>query len=86
MSLTIGILAIGSLYWDKGVREGWRNSRLRMDHERTVMVPIRYGRLSKSGDGPIQMRAFQAIGVVWQSCGIPIAHYPRDWLKAGEHM
>ena len=50
MSSTIGILAIGSLYWATGVREAWRQSRLRMKDEISVNVPIRYGRLSTKGE------------------------------------
>ncbi len=49
MCPTIGILAIGSLYWGTGVREAWRQSRLRMQDEISVTVPIRYGRLSATG-------------------------------------
>lgn len=49
MSYTIGVLAIGSLYWDNSIRERWRQSRLRKQDEISVAVPIRYGRLSKQG-------------------------------------
>lgn len=49
MSLTIGILVIGSLYWDNDKRERWRESRLRRQDEILVAVPIRYGRLSTKG-------------------------------------
>lgn len=45
-----GILAIGSLFWsDHSSRTAWRASRLSMESEVSVRVPIRYGRLSKSG-------------------------------------
>lgn len=50
MSSSIGILAIGSLYWGRGVREAWRQSRLRMQDEISASVPIRYGRLSTTGE------------------------------------
>jgi hypothetical protein len=61
MNLSIGILAIGSLFWDPktdalhpreiGIREGWWKSRLDKGAARSVRVPIRYGRLSsKRGD------------------------------------
>ena len=50
MQLKIGILIIGSLYWSgEGKRDHWRRTRLNMTAESTVNVPIRYGRLSKSG-------------------------------------
>lgn len=58
MNLSIGILAIGSLFWDPktdalhpreiGIREGWWKSRLDKAAARSVSVPIRYGRLSST--------------------------------------
>ncbi len=49
MLLSVGILVIGSLYWeDDPVREEWRNSRLEFSTQYTVSAPIRYGRLSSS--------------------------------------
>lgn len=55
-TLTIGILAIGSLYWDpkkdpskpdaEGIREAWWRTRLEKRNAILVHVPIRYGRLS----------------------------------------
>jgi len=52
----IGILAIGSLYWDpkkdpakpesEGIREAWWRTRLEKQNAILVHVPIRYGRLS----------------------------------------
>lgn len=45
-----GILAVGSLFWsDHSSRTKWRSSRLSMESEVSVRVPIRYGRSSKSG-------------------------------------
>lgn len=46
MKLKIGILIIGSLYWDPD-RQPWRDSRLLMDQPFVVRAPIRYGRLSE---------------------------------------
>jgi hypothetical protein len=49
MSATLGILAIGSLYWDDNPnREAWRISRLDRTAEFTINVPIRYGRKSET--------------------------------------
>lgn len=58
MKLAVGILAIGSLFWDPktdpnhpgeiGVREAWWQSRLDKAAARSVGVPIRYGRLSST--------------------------------------
>ena len=48
-AVTIGVLVIGSLYWDNSdPRPGWRNSRLDCQHRQRVKVPIRYGRRSGS--------------------------------------
>lgn len=48
MPLRIGILMIGSLYWDDNpYRLNWRGSHLRSDQEYVVLVPIRYGRRSQ---------------------------------------
>ena len=50
-SLKIGILIIGSLFWDNGrgdVRKDWREDRLRINEAIDVSAPIRYGRKSSS--------------------------------------
>ena len=47
--MRLGVLIIGSLYWDNStIREEWRCERLEMDAAKHVEVPIRYGRLSSS--------------------------------------
>ena len=48
-TLRIGILTVGSLFWDGSeIRCGWRRQRLAVREKRMVRVPIRYGRLSQS--------------------------------------
>ena len=48
-SYTVGILVIGSLFWDKcQYRESWRQKRLNLEDRIPVYTPIRYGRLSPS--------------------------------------
>lgn len=47
MPLDVGILIIGSLFWDDK-RRAWRDARLDMKSAQPVTVPIRYGRLSTS--------------------------------------
>ena len=43
-----GVLAIGSLYWcDHPSRARWRSSQLSHAEEKSVLVPIRYGRRSR---------------------------------------
>ncbi len=47
MAYKIGIMMIGSLYWDKNaVRLNWRKNRL-AGKQFDVLAPIRYGRLSE---------------------------------------
>src|SRR2546427_3819513 len=46
-SMRLGILIVGSLYWDRSpVRCRWRQDRLSVSGEHRVRVPIRYGRNS----------------------------------------
>jgi len=64
----IGILAIGSLYWDpkkdpsnfeyEGVRRVWWDGRLDKQNATSVMVPIRYGRLSSGRSNTYTMVFF----------------------------
>jgi len=66
---TIGILAIGSLYWDpkkdpsnhesEGVRQAWWDRRLDKQNATSVMVPIRYGRLSSGRSDTYTMVFFE---------------------------
>src|SRR5229473_3279974 len=49
MTSTLGVLAVGSLYWDGNPsRNAWRDARLERSAEFQVNVPIRYGRKSES--------------------------------------
>ncbi len=44
----IGVVIIGSLYWDDNTRARWRQSRLLMARAERAYLPMRHGRLSKS--------------------------------------
>ena len=47
--MKIGVLIIGSLYWEKKRhRCEWRRERLNKDNKQYIKVPIRYGRLSST--------------------------------------
>ena len=46
MGLSVGVLIIGSLYWEPD-RQQWRDTRLRMNDAVDVSAPIRYGRISE---------------------------------------
>jgi len=48
VKISVGILIVGSLYWDKDTsRENWRRDRLSLDEKFHVPAPIRYGRQSE---------------------------------------
>ncbi len=58
-SYTVGILIIGSLFWDtREHRESWRRARLEIGHEIPVRVPIRYGRRSDKSRGKTYTMVF----------------------------
>jgi len=42
--MNCAILAVGSLLWEKGPREVWRQRRIQLKKSQVVSVPIRYGR------------------------------------------
>jgi hypothetical protein len=44
--MNCAILVVGSLLWEEGPRETWRQSRLELSKRQSVAVPIRYGRRS----------------------------------------
>jgi hypothetical protein len=63
--MRIGILIVGSLYWDSlAVRAAWRANRLKLSDVTQVTAPIRYGRLSIS-------RANTYTMVFSQACSTP---------------
>jgi len=99
MKLAVGILAIGSLFWDPqkdalhpeelGVREAWWKSRLDKGAARSVTVPIRYGRLS-STRGDTYSMVFSAEPAA-SGCGkvIPCLNFvgnEQDVKSEAEHL
>jgi hypothetical protein len=59
-SLTVGVLIIGSLYWEGrggNIRSQWRESRLEVgaEKESVVKAPIRYGRIAESRNNTYTM-------------------------------
>jgi hypothetical protein len=91
MSLSVGILIIGSLYWDtRGGRDRWRENRLQMDRDFVVKVPIRYGRRSKTGTYTM---VFGSVPTLGQARVVPCKKSvstgkdlidEAEWLWAGE--
>ena len=84
MSLSIGILIIGSLYWDSG-RQTWRNSRLLMDQALTVRAPIRYGRRSERR-GDTYTMVFSRQCKLGQAKVVPCRSTAGDIVDEAEHL
>ena len=61
MELSLGILIIGSLYWDNKLRKTWRESRLELSKKLGVYAPIRYGRKSSKRNDTYTMVFSQAL-------------------------
>lgn len=62
MEISIGILTIGSLYWDEqAVRTRWRRERLDLNAPRSVRAPIRYGRRSQTREKSYTMVFSEAL-------------------------
>ena len=84
MDLKVGILIVGSLYWDGQMcapackqncqncsRESWRQKRLRMKDAVTVEVPIHYGRRSKTRGNTYSSIVFDAANKMGQARVVP---------------
>src|SRR5271165_777112 len=84
MSLSIGILIIGSLYWDSD-RQTWRNSRLLMDQALTVRAPIRYGRRS-GRRGDTYTMVFSRQCKLGQAKVVPCRSTAGDIVDEAEHL
>ena len=89
--MKIGVLIIGSLYWDdEPPRPGWRAERLDCMHQEHVKAPIRYGRRSESRGNSYTMVFSQGLGVDEFGTAIAVQCGSRDliaeaaWLWAAE--
>lgn len=62
MPLKVGVLIIGSLFWDSEQnRPAWRGARLDMATVQTVIAPIRYGRRSGRNRGHTYTMVFSRL-------------------------
>ena len=74
MSLSAGVLIIGSLLWDsEKERPAWRNARLNIAGAQTVTAPIRYGRLSGTRGNSYTM-VFSRLAPTGHAKLVPCAH------------
>ena len=91
--MKLGVLIIGSLYWDDcKIREEWRCDRLQMDGATHVNAPIRYGRRSSSRGFSFTM--VFSMNLVRQNlfgraivvpCKTP-AHSDKDLIEEAQHL
>src|SRR5262245_9552965 len=87
MSLRLGILIIGSLYWEDDRRE-WRDTRLRMQEAIDVRAPIRYGKISKRR-GDTYTMVFSRGCAAGQAKAVPCQNEVRtaeDLVLEAEHL
>ena len=89
--MKIGVLIIGSLYWDdEPPRPGWRAERLDCMHHEHVKAPIRYGRRSQKRGNSYTMVLSQGLGAGEFGTAIAVPCGSRDliaeasWLWAAE--
>src|SRR5690348_14469584 len=87
MGSRIGILIIGSLYWEPS-REAWRNERLSVEESYRVRAPIRYGRLSEKRGNTYTMvfsRTCPPGEAIAVRCKAEIEK-PADLIAEAEHL
>lgn len=94
MSLDIGVLIVGSLYWDESNnRKKWRSEFLNLDSEINVRAPIRYGRKSECRNDTYTI-VFSRL-CLWESHGLgtakavpcsSLAHEPEDMIKEAKSL
>jgi hypothetical protein len=89
VSLTAGVLIIGSLFWDsEKERPAWRASRLDVAAAQAVTAPIRYGRLSESRGNSYTM-VFSRLCPAGQAKLVPCSHRistVQDLIAEAEHL
>jgi hypothetical protein len=87
MSLSVGVLIIGSLYWEPD-RQAWRDARLRMEEAVDVSAPIRYGKISDTRGGTYTM-VFSCGCAPGQAKVVPCqdqVRTPTDLVEEAEHL
>ena len=83
--MKIGVLIIGSLYWDKSEhRQKWRGERLDLDAQQYVKAPIRYGRRSGSRGCSYTMVFSAGLGAEQFGHAIVIPCKSQDLVKEAE--
>lgn len=88
MSLKLGILIIGSLFWDDNYdRPRWRQDYLQIDEAIAVSAPVRYGRFSTNRQSYTMV--FSSSAQNGQAKVVPTAHQlqkPKDLVDEAERL
>ena len=83
----IGVLIIGSLYWDdSGPRTAWRSERLDFEREERVRVPIRYGRRSTTRGDTYTMVISSGLAEENFGTAIAVPCNSEDLFTEAEHL
>lgn len=87
MEVSIGVLIIGSLYWDdQPHRNRWRGERLDISESRSVRAPIRYGRRSHKRGNSYTMVFSAALARDESKLGDAIFVPCRQRVRQVEHL
>ena len=83
----LGVLIVGSLYWDsKPPRPHWRSERLACAHQEHVRVPIRYGRRSSTRGNSYTMVVSTALAADQLGTAIAIPYHSCDLVGEAERL
>ena len=84
--LSLGVLIIGSLYWDckRSERVEWRRKRLDLDRKCCVRAPIRYGRCSSTRGDTYTMVFSPSLDKAHYGHGIAIRCKSQDIVQEAE--
>ena len=83
----IGVLIIGSLYWDdSGPRSVWRSERLDRDAQQRVRAPIRYGRRAMKRGNTYTMVFSSGLAEGQFGAAIAVPFKSKDLLEEAEHL
>lgn len=85
--LSIGVLIVGSLYWDESPsRRSWRENRLDLSNVIRVSAPIRYGRESEKTRGGTYTMVFSPELVETNQFGLVIAVPCKRFISSVEGL
>ena len=86
-AVQIGVLIIGSLYWDESEpRTAWRGERLDFEREKRVRVPIRYGRRSTTRGNTYTMVISSGLAEENFGTAIAVPFNSADMFNEAEHL